>query len=548
MNQSNFIKMAVSVLLILFFSTSLVLVQAEEMPKEPTEANSVEELEKQEQLIKQKEEIMKMMKELLNTLQSDMNEIDKKVDSLRTKQEYENYPAVRLNVDTPFFGIASIVNNKLKITKEVSTGDVTSGFSIRDVVANKVIKVPDVTFVGLTITTREIKLNQDISIADANIALLKLIGYVDQVQGVSTFLDNQINKIFNGYVKQEKMDTIASYQKRLEEDNNILLQQDKKITYMLLLGEEELNSKVTTYQNLSKRLYGLKKQLKNILIEDEALVEVQKDMVTLEGELLGFSEQIDNLYQSALKEMEIEKVLVNARSEIKTIYLNMNTYIKNSVEVKNVDKIDTESQDIENKENLEKTAEDISTNLDLAKTTEEIQKYDVASKDMLEYYMNTIKEIDELYKKYVGRVYIDEENEGEIDPEVINKNEVTSITTEEITKEKAKEILDLMYQKYQESLQKEESFYLNNVNLLIKDTTYKISNLSTLFEENVLKNVQYMYLTLPERLETILLVNNMNSNIENKTIIESFKKELTTMIQSNIEINKVYQENNKRQE
>ena len=67
------------------------------------------------------------IEKILDYINKEMKSIDEKVSASRNLLEYEKYPAVRLNIDTPYFGIYSIINSKLKIRDDVSTVDMASG-------------------------------------------------------------------------------------------------------------------------------------------------------------------------------------------------------------------------------------------------------------------------------------------------------------------------------------------------------------------------------------------------------------------------------------
>ncbi len=50
------------------------------------------------------EETYNMITSVISDIKSDINEIDKKLENLKKNEIYINYPAVRLNVDTPVLG------------------------------------------------------------------------------------------------------------------------------------------------------------------------------------------------------------------------------------------------------------------------------------------------------------------------------------------------------------------------------------------------------------------------------------------------------------
>ena len=146
-----------------------------------------------------KDELLKIIKELVQTLANEIKGFDDKINDIRSTDEYLNYPAIRLNIDTPLFGLNSIVENKLKITKDVSANDIANAYSIKSIIKNGSILLPDTKLGLLVISTKEVKFDDNISLNDANSAILKLIQYEKTLKNIDTFIDDQINKFFKGY-------------------------------------------------------------------------------------------------------------------------------------------------------------------------------------------------------------------------------------------------------------------------------------------------------------------------------------------------------------
>src|SRR5574344_1011425 len=169
----------------------------------------VEEQVKNEELNDDKENIeKKQLLEKINNRISDMKkklqETDKLIDNLKYTQEYENYPAVRLNVDTPFFGLDAILEKKLKINSEVSTVDVASGYSIRDILNNNSIKLPDFKVGNIIVSTKDVKIDENLSNDDARIIAFKLVQYTTQINNTNDLITNRINNVFENYIPKEK--------------------------------------------------------------------------------------------------------------------------------------------------------------------------------------------------------------------------------------------------------------------------------------------------------------------------------------------------------
>lgn len=53
----------------------------------------------------QRKEIINMINECIKDMKTELREIEAKEEKVKKQKEFENYPAIRLNVDTPFFRI-----------------------------------------------------------------------------------------------------------------------------------------------------------------------------------------------------------------------------------------------------------------------------------------------------------------------------------------------------------------------------------------------------------------------------------------------------------
>ena len=165
-------------------------------------ASEIDEINKEEN--SGTEELLVVINNCVNEIKSELKEIDKTLNSLDKTEEYEKYPAIRLNIDTPFFGLSSMVDKKLKIKNKVSTVDVAQGYSIKDIVNNMSMKLPDFEVGNIVVSTRDVKFDNDISQDDAKACILKLVQYISQIQNTNELLNKRINNIFEGYIPDEK--------------------------------------------------------------------------------------------------------------------------------------------------------------------------------------------------------------------------------------------------------------------------------------------------------------------------------------------------------
>ena len=131
----------------------------------------------EEDELKQKEDIVKLIDEYLSEIESKLNDIDLKIENSKKQKEFDYYPAIRLNIDTPLFGMSSLVENKLKVKKDISTSDVANGYSIRDIVEKNIIRLPDSLLGSIVVSTKEYEISSDMTLAQLKLTLVKCIQY-----------------------------------------------------------------------------------------------------------------------------------------------------------------------------------------------------------------------------------------------------------------------------------------------------------------------------------------------------------------------------------
>lgn len=487
-----------------------------------------------EEIKTQKKEILNMIDECLKEMKTKLIAIENKEAKVKRQKEFENYPAIRLNVDTPVFGFISMVDNKLKIRKDVSTVDVANGYSIKDIVNKNIIKIPDITVGSIVVTTKEISINENMSYDEANIALLRIMQYMSQLDSADEFLDLQINKTFKGYIDKDKSEKINDIKSRNNKITSSLIELDKKITYLhIIKNDEEKLSKINeSYDTISSKNKSINISVKDMLISSDALSNLQKEVIELEGKLLDLTNTVDKEYEVAINSIDEEKMLKAIKEEMVTKRDYIEKYIDDSVYTK---KIEPDEKD---KVNVEENQEDKSSN-------EIITKYEVTSKNTLDYLNSSIASIDEKIAKYVKeddedkKVTEDKKNDP-ISQEIANKEEVNKIEVKELTKDEKKALVDDVYKIYIDFLSRENKFYLDNTNFLIKDTTNKIADLTGKTNGDVLSYMKYMYVELPGKLKEYINNNNMSSMRELKKLTKSLKTELITIVDSNENVTKLY--------
>lgn len=512
----------------------------EEVEVNENNVNNSETTQESEELKLQKEQLNNMIKQLLDEILVKINYIDQRVEEIRSTEEYETYPAIRLNMDTPLFGLVKVTNNKLNITQDVSAADVASGYSIRTVIKNRSIKLPDVTFAGIVVSTRDVKLNEDIELSDANNAVLKLMQYSQKADSAIEFLDKQINKNFREYIPKEKLEQITELQRRLTKLEETLITQDMNTIKldMLVENKEEqdaLNNYYNTFKELSSSIKQSKIVVDNVLIADEALRDAQRDVIDIEARSLELTDGLEKALLSQKENINLEVMLNRMKERLENRQKSIEEYVLNSVEKREIKK--DEEVVNENNNSDEQIVDEQNTNLDENITIEEIKKYDVTSADIVGILKQDIDNIETLIEKYFP-------TKVEGNEEQVETAEENNVEKEEITLEEKESVLEQLYDIYKDYITRENKFYTANVNSQLKATTSKTTDISKYTDSNVLEEMKYIYLELPETLEDYLDYCNTSLYIEVEDLSNKLSEQLNKLVDTYLKMEKIYEDLN----
>ena len=512
----------------------------EEVEVNENNVNNSETTQESEELKLQKEQLNNMIKQLLDEILVKINYIDQRVEEIRSTEEYETYPAIRLNMDTPLFGLVKVTNNKLNITQDVSAADVASGYSIRTVIKNRSIKLPDVTFAGIVVSTRDVKLNEDIELSDANNAVLKLMQYSQKADSAIEFLDKQINKNFREYIPKEKLEQITELQRRLTKLEENLVTQDMNTIKldMLVENKEEqdaLNNYYNTFKELSSNIKQSKIVVDNVLIADEALRDAQRDVIDIEARSLELTDGLEKALLSQKENINLEVMLNRMKERLENRQKSIEEYVLNSVEKREIKK--DEEVVNENNNSDEQIVDEQNTNLDENITIEEIKKYDVTSADIVGILKQDIDNIETLIEKYFP-------TKVEGNEEQVETAEENNVEKEEITLEEKESVLEQLYDIYKDYITRENKFYTANVNSQLKATTSKTTDISKYTDSNVLEEMKYIYLELPENLEDYLDYCNTSLYIEVEDLSNKLSEQLNKLVDTYLKMEKIYEDLN----
>ena len=459
----------------------------------------------------QTEEILKLIDDYLVQINEELNEIDAKTKKTQEQKEFEYYPAIRLNIDTPFFGMSSVVDQKLRVKKEISTADVATGYSIRDIVAKKTIRLPD-TYLGAIVTsTKEYNIDDTMSLSQAKITLVKCIQFLSQVNSVNDYVDSQTNYIFKEYISEEKKTNINDIKDRVKKVTNQLVDISDKIKKMDLMGID-ITEYRNTYISLSTKVNEIKSQVSNTLILDSELAELKKTSLTNESDIITFETTINNAYENGLENLNYNTVLTKVSAEYQTRVNAMSDYItKASTTTKNTDGSETI------KEN-----------------------YKLISSATLDTLKSSLSEVN----KELSATQQSSSSEQTSIEKAKTQEQIEQVRQEKIARNEEK--LDTIYTKYKENINKEYKFYIDNTNLLLKDSNDKLNQVYSYLDEDVqidnsiFTHTKYIYIDLPTNLATYIQENNMNSIIELNILVYKLKNEISTLSTNNVKITTIY--------
>lgn len=519
-----------------------------------------------------KDELLKIIKELVQTLANEIKGFDDKINDIRSTDEYLNYPAIRLNIDTPLFGLNSIVENKLKITKDVSANDIANAYSIKSIIKNGSILLPDTKLGLLVISTKEVKFDDNISLNDANSAILKLIQYEKTLKNIDTFIDDQINKFFKGYIPKDKKQNIENISVRLNRLDTLLQEQDIKLLKIEIISISDENSKtyeetLKEFENLSGEMKKERKEIQNMLLSYEDITDVQKRLIDAEINMSTYSKKLDDYLDenksfNELEMLSLLKDILTSRKDKIEKYIDNATLVteisKQSDEFESnmqISKQENDDTSIENKvdstdKNLTQDVVENKSDNELEGTqfevsTEEKKVYDITYSNILDELESCILKVDEKIKEYESKSS-DTDNTKQLQDgdETITKDDdkIEDSKAENEIADRKEKLLGEMILVYKEFLAKENKFYTDNMNLLLQNTTNVISDLAKYTTSELTSDMKYIYLSLPDKLESNLENTNLNLNIELKELSNNLHKEIIELVNLYVKVAKLYDE------
>ena len=367
------------------------------------------------------------------------------------------------------------------------------------------IKLPDIKIGNIVVSTKDVKLDDSISESDAKIAITKLIQYISQVENTDELLDKRINNIFEGYIPKEKLDKIDSLKEKLNNiSSNLISKDDDILTISLINNDENSKSIVTKYYDINDRVYDYKIAVNNVLLSKEELDDLETKSVSLELEGLNF-----------LKEVNLEKEKVVQNYDINTLLNNTSNILNEKKKALDEYVLGSTTSSIVSVEN--ENGEEVSSD-----TSVDVTNYTVTSKYIIDYEQNLLNSLNEKIKYYS----LDNAEEN---------NEIREISSDE-----KKSLLQDVLRLYKDFEVKENKFYLDNLNYILRDTTYKLSKLPEYADSTTSKDVKYIYITLPNDMDKLLEKYDTKSLMQTEMLTKELSNRLLKLVNSNVSVNMEY--------
>lgn len=476
-------------------------------------------IKKEEQTKKVTEAQFSSIEKILEYINKEIKSIDEKIVLARDIDEYKTYPAIRLNIDTPYFGIASIVNAKLKIRDGVSTVDIATGYGIRNITNKKTIKIPTFEVSNIVVITRDVNLNKNMTYADAQTSIFKLLDYLTQVKDVNKFVDKQLKNIVQGYFSKEKVEAINNIKLEIEEIEENLDFVLSELSYISAITENDVTEDLNTLSKYNTDITAIEDLIKDIHTSSKKLNEIYTDINTMNNDVKLFRFNVNKKYLEVINNINLEQAiyLINSNMNLELNYLQK--YIDNS----KIDLTEEEILDVVEVPVQENTIEDTTNETDMAKIAKEeyIEVYKIASESIFQSMKKDLDKANKILEDVTHHNLALAEQEAKLaeNPELE--------LTEKLEKLNSKEIIDELLKIYIGFLNKENVFLTENAKVNITDIK-KMQDINI----TTFADIEYIYINLSGILIDISDNFVGSSVISNKRTSDKLKVVITKVISS----------------
>lgn len=442
------------------------------------------------------------IQKILEKINKEIKSIDERIILVRGLEEYEKYPAVRLNIDTPYFGINSMINSKFKIRNNVSTVDIASGYSIKDIINKKVIKLESFKVSNIIIATKDVTIDENMTSKDAQTCIFKLLEYLSQTKSVNKFVDKQLDIMLRGYYSKDKIEKINKINEKINEtETNLNIVMDE-LSYINGITENDIAKDIDLLYKYKDDSTNTKIKIKSVLLNNKDLDKIYENTILINDYVKILKFNTNKKYTDVVRNIDLEKAvyLINLKMNNELVYLQK--YIDSSkVEI-------NQNKDI-NKSNKfsEKTNKNINEKTNEIKVVTENDIY-------LDDEIIVKKEYEEKYKLTSIGIFDSMKKDIIKTNEILDKVVKNSLVTDNIEKEKlnSNNVINELLQVYIRFMNKEVVFLTENSKINI--TEIKKSNTLNL---NSFEDIEYIYINLSD------ILTRISDNFESLNIISNIK-------------------------
>lgn len=386
------------------------------------------------------------IKFLENKLKTILDDIEIKFEKINNSTIYTTYPAVRLNVDTPMFGLTEIIENKLRIKENVTSNEIKDKYSVKNVVESSYVIIPDNIVQNVVVKTKKVTLNSSILSVDFPLIISSLDTYCNQAEEVNNFLDEQITKIFLSYVTGGEQTYINNINKKVTENEKLLKSIIEDINILRIKNTINLEFEESYTQELIVELLKYKKVNNNYSVFSLSdLKKIENDLEKLRVKIYNFSYYINSLEENN-KEYNLLNILTVTLNDMTERATYINEYIESSVKesklIYSINSKDTETKIKEIIERIEQYKEQVTikeTNPERAKTDESIatMNYDKILEEVKKEYVNYINIVNDFYNSNIDLLNTNSKNKLIAINKYSDKNINSEIVATYVTIEKS---------------------------------------------------------------------------------------------------------------
>ena len=499
--KNMFAKIIIIAVICMMFNSTLIYAIDQVTTQDSTNSKVVDETS----VIRVSDAEYASIQKILEYINKEIKNMDDKIALSKTLIEYEKYPAVRLNIDTPYFGIYSIIDSKLKIRNGVSTVDMASGYSIKNIVNKKSIKIETFEVSSIVVITRDVNIDKNMTSSDAQTCIFKLLNYLQQAKSVNKFLDKQLSSMISGYFTKEKYTVITSISEQIkiaEENLNISL---IELSYIKATTEKDTTEDTNVLYKYREEMSSIKSKIKSVLISTETLDEIYENIVKTNEDIKLFRFNVNKKYLEEINNIDLEKTvyLINSKMNSEITYLQ--DYIKNS-KIEIVQIVDSPTGPLE-AIGPETTGLETADTAILTKEKKYEQIYKTASETIVENMKKDVEKANAILDK------------------VVKNNLITEGQTEVKLELDSTLIVNQLLQIYTGFLNKENVFLTENAKVNITEIK-KLDELNI----NSFEDVEYIYINLSDVLTRISDNFVSNSVISNINTSDSLKQVINKVI------------------